>query len=348
MGGLPRKVTYINELKSEGKDPIMLDAGDLLFDNAGIPDYKLASAKYGAKMMLKGLEKIGYSAINVGSFDLALGVDYLKTLGDSSSIPLLSANLVNDHTGQPVFKPYIIVKRNGLRVGIVGLIQRVFGKMPGYRIKDMESTGRDVIKEIQPKTDVIVVLANVDQRDNKKLVDALPDADYIFVSRTSLRSRPGGHQSENGPLLYSASIEGKYVCDVELSIANLDSPIVDVSGFQTTLENSQKRLDRLQKKDPKKPLEEIYKDQPRVLKMIKNSREQIEIAKSKLPTAVNKSTFKLVGLGKEIKDDPEMLDYINKVIAKVKSLTGDRPVNMTHKNIQPRKLPIHQAKKPTK
>ena len=45
LGGLPRRLTYINQLKDSGVDPILLDAGDALFEFNFLVDGKEASSK---------------------------------------------------------------------------------------------------------------------------------------------------------------------------------------------------------------------------------------------------------------------------------------------------------------
>ncbi len=286
--------------------------------------------------MLEGYQKLGYRAINIGQYDFAAGPDFLKSLADSASIPFLSANLVDETSGEPVFKPYIIIEEGGFRIGVIGLISRLPANYPGLRLKDMILTGKELIESLKPKTDLIVVLANVDSRKNRDIQDAFPDAKYIFVSRGSLRTQPGQKQPEGGPYLYSSSIQGKYVSEVQLVIANLDSPIVDVSHYNATIKNVKARFENLKKKDPNRPLEEVYANQPNVLRLIKNYRQQLEIAEAGLKHAVNRSEFKLVPLNRKIKDDPDMLVFIDDVLAKADSLQGKPPVTMSTKTRSPK------------
>ncbi|MFQ6615046.1 MAG: hypothetical protein ACE5D1_09410, partial [Fidelibacterota bacterium] len=242
-----------------------------------------------------------------------------------------------------VFKPYTILKEKGFKIGVIGLIARLPANYPGLRLKDMIPTGKEMIKTLKPETDIIIILANVDSRKNRELQDAFSGANYIFVSRGSLRSQPGVKQPEGGPYLYSSSIQGKYLSEIQLEIASLDSPIADVSGYKTTVKNVNTRFDNLKKKDPNRPLEKIYADQPNTLRLIKNYRQQLAIAEKGLANAVNRSEFKLVPLNRKIKDDPEMLTFIDKVLAEVDKLQGKPPVTARSKT-----KPSPSARRPVK
>ena len=83
MGGLSRKISYVNTLKNNKINPIILDAGDALFAH---PKYSLESlpgVKYKAKAFLEGYEKIGCDALNIGEYDLAAGYKFLKSLDNN-------------------------------------------------------------------------------------------------------------------------------------------------------------------------------------------------------------------------------------------------------------------------
>ncbi|RMF07968.1 MAG: hypothetical protein D6762_06585 [Candidatus Neomarinimicrobiota bacterium] len=321
-----------------------MDAGDALFESSALPDYKKKASLYKARKMLEAYQTLGYAAVNIGQYDLAAGTKFLRELADSSAVPLVCANLVDDQTNEPLFNPYVVVEQNGFRVGILGLLSRLPSHLPGVQLKDMILTGKDLIHQLQAETDLIVVLANVDSRKNRDLQEQFEGANYIFVSRGSLRSQPGQKQPEGGPYLYSSSIQGKYLSEVHLEIADLDSPIVDVTSYETTLKNVKDRFENLQKKDPGKPLEEIYANKPNVLRLISNYRQQKEIAEKALAHVVNRSRFKLVPLNRKIKDDPTMLAYIDRVLARADSLTGKPPVQVSRRKT-PRPAP---SPKPTR
>lgn len=80
LGGLPRRATYISEVKDSGVDPILLDAGDALFENYYLINGKVASSKLKAKTILESTAKMGDYIYNVGYQDLAAGFEFIKEM----------------------------------------------------------------------------------------------------------------------------------------------------------------------------------------------------------------------------------------------------------------------------
>ena len=57
-------------MRKAGEDPLILDSGDLFFSTSSINENNVASERYRAGSILKGYEKIGCDAINVGRYEL--------------------------------------------------------------------------------------------------------------------------------------------------------------------------------------------------------------------------------------------------------------------------------------
>ena len=74
MGGLSRRYVKIKEMKEEGKDPIILDAGDFFFSTTNLNQNNLKSEEYRAGAILEGYDRIGCDAINIGKYELLNGL----------------------------------------------------------------------------------------------------------------------------------------------------------------------------------------------------------------------------------------------------------------------------------
>ena len=118
LGGLPRRFSYINQVKDSGIDPILLDAGDALFENYYIVKEKVASAKLKAKTVLQSTADMGDYYYNVGKYDFAAGYNYIKELENLYSTKFISSNLFIKGTNDQAFQVHQIVERNGLKIGI--------------------------------------------------------------------------------------------------------------------------------------------------------------------------------------------------------------------------------------
>ena len=70
MGGLSRRYVKVQELKSQGKNPIILDAGDLFFSTTNLNNDNIESEEFRSNAIIEGYNKIGCDAINVGKYEL--------------------------------------------------------------------------------------------------------------------------------------------------------------------------------------------------------------------------------------------------------------------------------------
>ena len=100
MGGLSRRYVKVQELKSQGKNPIILDAGDLFFSTTNLNNDNLKSEEFRSNAIIEGYNKIGCDAINVGKYELLNGLAFLKDISKKTDIPFLSANLKSSKTNE--------------------------------------------------------------------------------------------------------------------------------------------------------------------------------------------------------------------------------------------------------
>lgn len=278
------------------------------------------SEQYRASAILEGYEKIGCEAINVGRYELLCGLSFLKERAGSTSIPFISANLRDKKGKDLLFDPYRIVQRGHFNVGIIGLTSMLPDTMTTVTADDYLETGRSFLKKLKAQVDILVMLVNTDRKNYESLPAEFPEADFIFVSGSTMLTRPNMPQEKGGPYIYSSGKQGKQLTIVELKMENESDPIVDVSYYHNTINYIQRRLDRLQKKDPDKPLEEIYAEQENVLKLIKAYRQEQKIIEIALENAVNILQFQNIPMGDSIKDDPNMLSFVDRSLATCSSL----------------------------
>ena len=124
LGGLARKAHFINTamIDMSKQNPILLDAGNMLFDSNEVnPDQlSLKDKKYKAENLVRAMELLNHNVINVGSNDFKGGLDFLKDVTSRTTIKFVSANLY-DKNEELLFSPYHIVSSKGVDIGIVGL-----------------------------------------------------------------------------------------------------------------------------------------------------------------------------------------------------------------------------------
>ena len=114
-GGYARRMGYIQQMRNEHPDLIVLDAGDF---SQGTPYYNF----YHGRVEIDAMNRMQYDAITLGNHEFDYGVDTLAAVLQLAHFPIVCANY--DVTGTPLeglVVPYTVIKRSGLRIGVFGI-----------------------------------------------------------------------------------------------------------------------------------------------------------------------------------------------------------------------------------
>ncbi len=293
-----------------------------MFDSPLVLDNTRSADEYKAKNIIKGYEKIGCDAINIGGYELAGGVKFLQNIMDSTDIPFISANLRNKSTGKLFSDPYVIVDREPFRVGVIGLTSLLKDGNKYIVMDDIYKSGKKYMKEVRKKADIVIMLVNADRKEKQILQDEFKGADYIVISRDISRTRQGQPQQKSVTPVYCPGKQGKYMAFMEMDITHIDSPYVDVSYYNKLIQNSERRIANYQKKNPDIPLKELYSDNQAVYRQIVTLEKQLVDAKDQIANSRNKVDFELIPMSKKITDNPKMLSFVDGILAKDKQLRG--------------------------
>ena len=121
-GTLARVSTYVNRLREEyGKNLLLLDNGDILqgqptcyysnYINTDMPNVAAEVVNY-----------LKYDAETIGNHDVETGHAVYDKWMRELNCPLLGANVVDTKTGEPYFKPYTIIEREGVKIAVLGML----------------------------------------------------------------------------------------------------------------------------------------------------------------------------------------------------------------------------------
>ena len=232
----------------------------------------------------------------------------------------VSANLRDVNTKKLLFDPYIVLERGDLSFGVIGVTSLLPDTSTVVFADEFIKAGNNYIDMLSDKTDIIIMLVNTDRQSQKDLAKNFENADFIVTSGSTNLTRTNAPQNENGPYMFSCGKQGKYLQTIEVKINDANSHFVNISDHEKKINNVKKRFDRLQKKDPKKKLEEIYKDQSNVLKLIDQYRIDLKSSEEAIAQAKNTIVYQTLGLNKKITDDPEMLSFVNQSLSMCKAL----------------------------
>src|SRR5512142_2035850 len=142
--GLTRAATVIDSIRGANPGRVLLiDAGDLLQGNM--------LAYVGARVspdtmvgVVAAMNAMHYDASAIGNHEYNYGVPYLDRAVRQATFPFLSANTYLPD-GTHAYRPFVIVERAGVRVGIVG------ATTPGVMVWDRDNVrGRVTLGDIVP------------------------------------------------------------------------------------------------------------------------------------------------------------------------------------------------------
>ena len=315
-------------MRDAGINPLILDAGDLLFSTKNIDATNKNSEIFRANAILEGYQKVGCDAINVGHYEVLNGLSFLREMEKTTDIPFISSNLKDSKSGELLFDPYIIFERGELKIGVIGATDLIPDTMKSIHSSDFIESCNRFAKELKDKVDIVVALVNASRSTQNGLPEKMPNVDFIITSGNTSMSRTNSPQKENGPFLYSCGKQGKYFLTLTLDIKEKGVSFVDVSAEEKKVKSVQKRFDRLQKKDPDKKLEEIYADQENVLNLIKKYREDLKISEEVIASAINTLQYQTNPLNNKIGDDAELLAFVTSSVKTCDALAPKKkPVN---------------------
>ena len=77
------------------------------------------------KKKVPAINELGIDVACVGNHDFDFGLPTLKSLISATKFPWLLSNVVDSETGEPITgDKWVILKRNGLKIGIIGLVEK--------------------------------------------------------------------------------------------------------------------------------------------------------------------------------------------------------------------------------
>ncbi|WP_289754452.1 bifunctional UDP-sugar hydrolase/5'-nucleotidase [uncultured Duncaniella sp.] len=123
-GSLARVSAYVESQRAVmGEDSVLLlDNGDILQGQPAVYLYNFIETGT-AHPVARVMKRMRYDAMTIGNHDIETGHPvYDRFRADLAPIPLLGANVTDISTGEPYFKPYTVVERNGVRFAVLGLL----------------------------------------------------------------------------------------------------------------------------------------------------------------------------------------------------------------------------------
>ena len=148
--------TVIRQMKNRlGDRLILLDNGDNL---QGTP-YQYCSNHDEAHDNLSSafLNFFPYDVVGVGNHDVEAGKAVFDRLRSELTMPVVCANVLDEATGKPYWTPYVVLRRGGYKIAVLGLLTPYVVTWvperlrPGLRFEQAEAAAAYWVKIIREK-----------------------------------------------------------------------------------------------------------------------------------------------------------------------------------------------------
>ena len=163
LGGAARMASLVDRLRAGSATSFLVDSGDMFTGTVSL----LTQGEALLEMMLA----MGYDAMGVGNHEFDYGWKSFEEQIPRASFPILCANVhyrrLPDERPIRFCRPYAIVERNGVRLGVVGVMGTraakftiMPSKVEALEFTDPVAEATAQIARLRPAVDCVVVLAH--------------------------------------------------------------------------------------------------------------------------------------------------------------------------------------------
>ena len=207
-GGFLRRIAMLKEERQKHPDLLYFDSGDFWQGSAYFTLFK-------GDVEIGLMNQMGIDASTIGNHEFDFGLENMAQMFKKANFPILCANY--DFTGTPmegVTKPYIIIKRNGVKIGVFAVCPKLKGLVsdkncPGVKYLDPARVALETATMLkqQKKCDIVICISHLGWNSNRG-----EDDQYMIKGSRNIDLVLGGHShTYMEQLEYENNLDGKPV-----------------------------------------------------------------------------------------------------------------------------------------
>ena len=243
--GMARVYSYIEEVRRENPNSILIDNGDTI--QGTILSDDLYNKEEGEHPVISAMNFMGYDAMTLGNHEFNFGIGLIDRIAAQADFPLLSANTTYKADGSLLVGDYTIVEKNGIKIAIIGVttpnVPRWDGdKVDALNFEDMSVAVGRCLDTIGDSADIIVVSAHAGMAAEydeigggdgaQKIVDSYPQIDVLMIGHYHIVV----NDRQNGTAIGGARNSGRDVVRFDVTL-NADNSAKDVTVTVTDMVN---------------------------------------------------------------------------------------------------------------
>ncbi len=217
---LPQLASFVKSERDTTPHVLLLSAGDNRTGNPYVDNGEQPGVP-----MIQLMNMIGFDLSTLGNHEFDTGRNGLQMAIHAANFPFVCANVLADGGETLNIAPYHIFERNGIRIGVLGLVQIGANGIPdvhpdnckGLIFRDPMAVVRDYAY-LRKECEVLIILSHLGFEADVKLARIFPEADAIIGGHTHTRVENG--HVENGVLITQAENKVKYITRLTFEVEN--------------------------------------------------------------------------------------------------------------------------------
>lgn len=191
LGGYERRENYIEKVRKEYPNVLLMDAGDY---SQGTPYFTLFKGDVEIELM----NALGYDVATIGNHEFDNGTAELARRVKMASFPIVCANY--DFTGtalEGIIKPYTVIEKGGLKIGVIGVLTDIMSLVSPKNVKGIKYIEPyNVVNKLasklkkKEKCDLVILLSHLGFDGGSKHA---PSDDMVAAQSKDIDIIIGGH-----------------------------------------------------------------------------------------------------------------------------------------------------------
>lgn len=161
-GGFSRRAALIQKIRQEEENVLLLDAGDVV---QGTPYFNM----FGGDLEYKLMSKMGYDVGTLGNHEFDNGLEGIQSRIQHAEFEIVIANYDFENTIlENLFKPYKIIKKSGVKIGIFGVGVNLNGLVSKDAYREMKyldpiEIAQEMSQKLreEEKCDLVICLSHI-------------------------------------------------------------------------------------------------------------------------------------------------------------------------------------------
>ena len=254
LGGGAHLAALVERIREDEETVFLFDAGDMFTG--------LLSNRTRGELLMEMMISMRYDAMAVGNHEFDYGWENFRRQMNRVPFPILGANIFYRGTDIPYTRPYAIIERGGVRIGVIGVIGLdarsvvMPSNVEGLDFSDPKIVVQEAVEQLRPAVDLIVVLAHQGQtapmqtdaearpeiqrnlEADLALAGAVPGIDILIGGHADRGTEEPVVHADTGTLVVQTYGHGTRLGQIKLKVDTEKDEIVSYEGRLLVVESA--------------------------------------------------------------------------------------------------------------